>query len=289
MKTITEIYPPMPINDLLSRIERFEKSSLEEKFSLISELVNIHPILNQDFSGGRVFKRIRRISEDCYPEDTQDLLWRPDGIASVGRANPEGFPVLYIADRLDTALKETRINSDYVLLSELKVREGEACRVAPIGEMMHIQRTGEGYLTGSSAKVISDMINACDRKVAASLLITDSFLYDCLVKDDDDYLISSFVAKSIYDKNSDLSAIAYHSTRQYGAVNFAIRTDHFWNSWSIVAARKMHAQHLAYGYYETSQTEHVTGITRLGKLVWEKGFIEDNTSVRLDPPWFPST
>lgn len=279
----------MPIKDLLNRIEGFEKSSLDEKHLLISELVNIHPILSQNYSADHVFKRVRKITDQDYPEKTQDLLWRPDGVANIGRANPEGFSVLYVADRLDTALKETNVKSDFVLVSELRVREGYSCRVSPIGEMMHIQRTGTGYLSGGSGKIISDNINACARKDVVPLLIADAFLYECLLKDDDSYVVSSFVAKTIFDKINDISAIAYPSARQYGAVNFAIRTDHFWNSWSIVAARKMHARHLAYGYYETSQTEHVTGITRLGKLVWEKGLIEDNTSVRLDPPWFPST
>ncbi len=287
MQTITEQFPPLPLDELLYRIGQFQTSTVEEKHRLISDLVKIHPILSHDYSTDHVFKRIRKIGKDDYPQHIQDLLWRKDGIANIGRANPEGFPVIYVADKLDTALRETHINDDFVLLGELKVRNDCTCRVVPIGEMMHVQRTGSGYLLGSAGEELNNMLNACNPVEAKSLLIADSFLYECILKDDDKYLISSFVAKSIFEKNASVSAVAYPSVRQHGAINFAIRTDHFWKSWSIVGARRMQVKHLAYGYFESSNTEHVTGITRKGRLHWDKGLIDDKYSQILDPPWIP--
>ncbi|MNN86710.1 hypothetical protein D3C81_2041540 [compost metagenome] len=95
------------------------------------------------------------------------------------------------------------------------------------------------------------------------------------------------MAKAIFEKNRKFSAVAYPSVRQYGAVNFAVRTDDFWNSWSIVGARKMRVRHLACGYYETTCTEHVTGITEGGGLVWERGVVENDVARRFEPPWHP--
>lgn len=56
-----------------------------------------------------------------------------------------------------------------------------------------------------------------------SLLIADAFLFKCLVEGDDQYLISSFVARSIFEKNRQISTVAYPSVRQYGAINFAVK------------------------------------------------------------------
>lgn len=287
MDTITDRFQPLPLGELISRIERFSAATLDEKHLFISDLVRVHPLLSLDFTAGSVFRRARRIEKDDYPSSVQDLLWRLGGVPSVGRANPEGFPVLYMADRPETAFSETHVYDETVLLSELRIRDDAECRVAPVGEMLQVQRTGRGFLTGDASYVINDMLNACDLEQARSLLITDAFLFECLVKDDDQYLVSSFVSKEIFEKNRKISAVAYPSVRQHGAINFAVRTDDFWGSWSVVAARRMRVRHLACGYYETTQTEHVIGVTDDGLLVWDKGTFEDNVARRFEPPWHP--
>ncbi|UVL60845.1 RES domain-containing protein [Pseudomonas sp. B21-032] len=287
MHNITHKFPPLPLSELIARIERFSEAKLHEKHSLISDLVKVHPLLSMDFGAGSVFRRARKIDEHDYPSSVQDFLWRVGGKPSVGRANPEGFPVLYIADRPETAFSETHISDNFVLLSELRIREGAKCRIAPIGEMLQVQRTGRGFLSGDASVAINNMLNACSIDQARSLLITDAFLFECLVGDDEKYLVSSFVSEAIFKKNRKISAVAYPSVRQHGAINFAVRIDDFWDSWSVVAARRMRARHLACGYYETTRTEHVLGITAEGKLVWGKGKIEDNIACRLEPPWHP--
>ncbi len=287
MKTITEAYPPLPIKYLISRIKEFKRANLDLQHEIIYELTKTHPIFNVDFTKGSVFRRARIIGEGEYPELVQDLLWRPDGVSSVGRANPEGYPVLYVADRSETAFAETHIERSFVLLSELQIRENAKCRIAPIGEFNRVQRTGRGFLCGDLSSTINDMLNGCSLDEAKSLLITDAFLLECLVDDDFPYALSSFVAKSIFEKNRDISAIAYPSVRQNGAINFAIKTEDFWKSWGVVGARRMKVYHLACGYYETSLTEHVMGVDEGGKLIWERGLVDDKYSYPLVPPWHP--
>lgn len=282
MKTITGSFKPLPLDYLLSRINEFKGASLELKRAIISEFVSVHPILSISFSKGSTFIRARKIGFNDYPQSVQDLLWRVDSKASAGRANPAGYPVLYIADRQETAFAETHVNGEFVLLSQLQIRENANCQIAPIGELMKIQRTGRGFLSGDASSTINNMLNACDLNEAKSLCITDAFLFDCLVNDDEQYSISSFVAKSIFEKNKGVSVIAYPSVRQYGAINFAIKTSDFWKSWNIVSASRMYVRHLACGYYETSLTEHVVEITHQNKLIWKKGIIEDNVAYLLE-------
>lgn len=288
MKTITEQYPPLTLDYLVERINNYELSSLDAKHQFISELVQAHAVFNVKFSSSFVFKRARKIDVDYYPESIQDFLWKIDGNAMAGRVNPEGFPVLYVADRAETAYRETHIDGNIALLVELQIREGLSCPVAPIGEIMLIQRGHGRFLKGKEAADFDARLNACNPNHAKALLITDAFLYDQLTQDSDGYLISSYIAKSIFEKLPHLSAIAYPSMQHEGAVNFAIKTDHFWKSWSIVAARRQMVNHLACGYYNTSQTEHVSGITKSGKVQWAKGEIDNLHSRLLSPPWHPS-
>ncbi|CRM98895.1 RES domain protein [Pseudomonas sp. 34 E 7] len=287
MKTITGAYPPLPLKYLLSRINEFEEASLSLKHTIISELIDVHPILSVDFSKGSVFRRARKIEERDYPDSVQDLLWRQGGVASVGRANPEGYPILYVADRPETAFAETHIDGSFVLLSELQIREGCKCRIAPIGEMIRVQRSGRGFLSGHASSTINDMLNACSLNEAKSLLITDAFLFECLVKDDVPYSISSFVAKSVFEKNNQISAVAFPSVRQDGAINFAVKTEDFWKAWGVVGARRMYVRHLKCGFYETSLTEHVVEVTPQGKLIWERGAVEDDVAKHFVPVWHP--
>lgn len=191
MKSITEQFPPLPRKYLVESIKEFTRLSVNDKINFLSEILDTHPFLNFSYESGHRFRRARKIKEEFYPENIQDFLWRIEGEAKPGRANPGGFPVLYVADRIDTALTETRVESDTVLICELKVRSGTGCVVAIIGEIMNIQRKGTGYVLGSGEGVtlFNNMLNACDRECALSLLIADAFLYECMLNDDDHYLI----------------------------------------------------------------------------------------------------
>jgi len=284
VKTITEAYPPLPIPELLSEIESFKKANLDEKQRIVKRLVSLHPIINMDYGPGSTFFRARKILANEYHESVQDLLWNPQKI-SVGRLNNESSSVLYLADRQETAFKETGIEKDLAIVGAFKVREGCRCRVTPIGELIKIQRTGRGFLAGDASSEISKKFNACDMRELKSLLIADLFLFECLTSDEYPYHISSFIASCVFDKNPNIDAIAYPSAKQFSALNFAVKADRFWKAWSIVSARRMFVDELAYGLYETSRTEHVNAITQNGNLVWDRAGYEDLYIRPLSPAW----
>lgn len=285
--TITEVYTPLALDELVPAIAEFQSSAFAEKIALISRLIAVHPIANLTWGPGWRYRRARKLSStDPLPEKVTDLIWREDTAAKLGRANPAGYPVLYLSDRTDTAFCEVRANNDDVVVTDFEILPGQSIQVAPIGELARIQRSGRGFLlNGETSAQISNMLNCCRPDEVKSLLITDAFLLECLTNVADDYELSSYVAKKILDKLPSVSAIAYPSRRQFGAINFAVQVEQFWDGWGIRAVRYGHAVHLAQGYYRYSNIRHVGGITNSGKLIWSKEEDVESSVKLLEPLW----
>lgn len=282
--TITQRHPPLPLNELLPLIKDFAFMPLNEKKAVIDRLVSVHPTFNLAWGSGSKYRRCRAIQKDEIPEHVDQLIWRVGVPARLGRANPEGFQVLYLADRPETALSETHVTDGHVVMTDFVIREGRSIRVAPIGEMANVQRNGRGYLSNEIASAVDGMINACDYYEIRSLLITDAFLWDCFVKSDE-YEVTSHVAHAIFNKNDQINAIAYPSRRQFGAVNFAIKVDSFWDAWGIESVRYGHAVHLAMGYFDFRGSKGVDGIYNDGRLRWTS-LDNPNGGILLGPPFY---
>lgn len=287
-RTITETYPPLPLEELITAIRAFQVASIAEKQALIRRLVNIHPVVSLECVAGWRYRRARRLTEGEIPETVDELIWRKGIPAALGRANPAGFQVLYLADRPDTAFREVRVDNELVVLTECEILPGRSIRVVPIGELAQIQRTGHGFLSGHMSSTISDLLNACDLNQAKSLLIADAFLLECLTTADDNYEVSSAVAMSIFDRLPAVSAVSYPSRRQIGAINFAVRVEQFWENWGIGSVRRGRAIHLAQGYYRFLEVRHVNGVTVDGALRWRDEPDErENAVLQLGPLWRP--
>jgi hypothetical protein len=285
--TITERCSSLRLDEVVARIEQFATADFSAREATIRAFVAAHPVICYDWGGGWRYRRARQIEPGQRLDHFNELIWRTNVPAKIGRANPAGFTVLYLADRRDTALSEIRLEGGDVVLTEFSIQAGRAARVAPIGEMATIQRTGRGYLAGPDAAIVTDLINACEPEAARSMLIVDAFLQSCLVNTEDDYELSSSVARAVFKKLPDLAAVAFPSRRQVGAVNFAVRQEAVWRDWGIVSVRAAHARHLAMGYYQLSNIRHVTGITIAGGLVWDDTVNEVEEITLLDPPWYP--
>jgi hypothetical protein len=284
--TITERFPPLPLDRVIALIEQFPAAGAVARLETIEALVTAHAILCYDWGQDWRYHRARTVKPGTVLEHVHELIWRSDVAPTIGRANPAGFPVLYLADRRDTALNEVGATNSDVVLTEFRIRPECSARIAPIGELLSVQRTGRGYLAGSDVAMLNGLINACDQDEARSMLIVDAFLFSCLTNTDDDYELSSSVALAVFNKLPEVSAVAFPSRRQYGAVNFAIRQETVWRDWGIVSVRAGHAQHLAMGYFDLSDIRHVTGITHAGGLVWSVETSQEDSVLLLDPPWF---
>ncbi|MEJ8673236.1 RES domain-containing protein [Chromobacterium amazonense] len=288
LPTITRAFPPLPLEELTAEISRFSSRSLVEKHDLIKRLVMLHPILSVDWNG-RHLCRARKLSDnEALPGNVDGVIWRKDAPASQGRANPYGFPVIYLADHPDTALREVRAENHQVVLASFEILLNKSCMIAPVGELMCAQRTGRGSLLGNSSQYVTDLINSCEANEMKSLLITDAFLLDCLADGQDNYAISSYVAKCIFDKLPAISAISYPSQVQSGAICFALRTENFWEKWGVKAVRCGQARHLSHGYYHFSRIRHVIGIMKNGNFRWGEQEENVDSMTLLEPLWIPS-
>lgn len=284
--TITEKYPPLPLDELAALVTEFDGMSPEDKKALIHRLVAVHPTFSVDWGGNWHYRRCRKLDLGYRPETVDELIW-PKGIpAKLGRANPAGFQVLYLADRQDTAFQEARVVDNPIVVADFKIQVGRSIRVAPIGELLQIHRTGRGPFAGDVSAMITNLLNACNRDEARSLLITDAFLLGCLVGHDD-YDISSQVALSVFSKMPAVSAIGYPSRRQLGATNFAVRIERFWDNWALGSVRYGRAKELAMGFYKVSDAQAVVGIHNDGQLEWE--LLDDSeVTLELTPPFVAS-
>jgi hypothetical protein len=286
--TITEQFPPLPLDEVLALIEQFPTADTLARRETIEAFVNAHAILCYDWGQDWRYQRARMVRSGFKPQHVSELIWRGDAPAEIGRANPAGFTVLYLADRRDTALSEIRVTEGEVVLTEFRIRPERASRIAPIGELLSVQRTGRGYLAGDEVLMLNGLINACAPEEARSMLIVDAFLLSCLTNEDDDYELSSSVALAVFNKLPDLSAVAFPSRRQFGGISFAVRQAAVWPDWGIVSVRSAHAKHLAMGYFDLSNIHHVTGITVEGRLVWGDKLTQQDAIQLLDPPWYPT-
>jgi hypothetical protein len=283
--TITEVFPPIPLNELVTLVDDFPSMTVFAKKAALDRVVAAHPITNLEWGSGWRYRRCRKLELGNLPENISELIWRKDKPADLGRANPAGFQVMYLADRVDTALCEARVEDDLAVVAEFVIQNGRSIRVAPIGELALLQRSGRGFLSGDVGTVASEMLNACKPEEARALLISDAFLLDCMVGHDE-YEISSHLALAIFKKNPAISAIGYPSRRQFGAINFAVRVEDFWDNWAFSSARIGHATHLTMSYFDFQGARSVNEVFNDGRIRWvDTG--NPHSTLDLQPPYFP--
>ena len=121
--TITQQFPPLPLDEVVARIKHFDDVDLDERLDTIRAFVRVHPIMCYDWGGDCRYRRARKVEYGQMLANVSELIWRSDVPAGLGRANPAGFPVLYLADRLNTALSEIRLDEGDVVLTEFRIRK----------------------------------------------------------------------------------------------------------------------------------------------------------------------
>ncbi|WP_338446279.1 RES family NAD+ phosphorylase [Pelagerythrobacter marensis] len=285
---LTDRFPPVPTEELVRLIAEFDAADEDARAATIAHLVAHHPIIAHDWGQAARYRRARVLDPGDSVDTVEELIWRKGQRQAPGRANPEGFAVLYLADRRDTALSEVRADDDDVVLSDFSIRPGQSVQVAPIGEWIQAYRTGTAFLAPQDALKLTDSLAACPPQEARAILMADAFLLDCLTSRDDDYVTSSQVALALFGRHPTIDAIAYPSRRHLGGVCFAVRTERVWKKWGLFSARRSRARHLAMGMYDLDRVLHVSGVTPEGRLHWSAEHDpRPNTAVQLDPLWIP--
>ena len=252
MSKLTEIYPPLEIDELNEIWENFDSLAKAEQFDSIDKLVQTHPVLSVTMGSAKIkYWRARVVEKNHSINNVSQIIWRTGVPAKLGRANPENFPVLYLAARRETALAEVGCNSgDNAVLANFEIRHGKTIRVAPIGELSMISRSGVGRLIQNTEKCadLDSKINACPRDEAIRLMATDQILAEILLNRQDDYELSSKVAHAIFSKHHDIQAVAYPSVRHMGGMNFAVKTQDFWDYWNVFGVSRGITKRVGSGY-----------------------------------------
>lgn len=291
MTEATTISPPASpdsLDRIVEQVRAFEHADHAGRDTILRQLVDAHPVMTFRWSHSGRFRRARKLAPGELPERVDQLVWPADRPAQLGRANPEGFAVLYIADKRDTALAEVGTLDHEVVVSEFCLLPGRDLRIAAVGELTYAKRTGLGFLHRQPNAGINRWLDTGDPGLIRSTLIVDAFLHECLVNRGDDYEVSSQVALAIFDRFPDLDAVAYPSRRQLGGICFALRTEMVWDRWGLFSVRRAHARHLAMGYYDLGRIRHVEHVDAQGQLTWsEQESANAESCVQINPLWRP--
>lgn len=277
----------MPLQTLVDGIKSFGARSLEEKIQFISALVVVHVTFNVRWGPGSWYYRARSMPFFPGALNVDEIIWQTDAPARPGRANPGGFPVLYLANRSETCYREIGITVADVALAEFTIRHDKFCHVAPIGEIANIYASGRGRLIGDQAKLLYPFLNAGDIQDIRSLVITDSFLQRVMATDEAPYLLSSHIARSIFEKTPAVRCIAFESTKLPGSINFAVRTEGFWETWGLTSVSALQVEHLAEGVYSTPARRNVVQVDQQGAFRWAPQHHDPNVCRRFTE-WAPT-
>ena len=130
------------MRELLERIRAFPAERSEARRATVRRRVDAHAITGLRWGQGWRYRRGRILEDGETAIKVRDLIWREGVPPRMGRANAAGFGALYLSDRRDTALSELRVVDGQVVLAEFVIRPDLEMLVAPVGEMIQIQRTG---------------------------------------------------------------------------------------------------------------------------------------------------
>lgn len=273
MTYITEEYPPTELNEIVEIVNNFSGYTIEKKIDVISKIISKHPFLNFPTEGDdRPFYRARVSKDGSFPFSYTGLLWNHSSPALRARLNVDGDAILYVANQANAAFREVGVNDDLVIMSVLKIQTGKSVTFLPLGTLANIMRSNSAHLDYPETLVIETRkkILACPLREMQSLLIADEFLYNCIMEDDEKYIISSKTASLIFSRFPDVDAITYPSKKLRSATNYAIKTSNFLDKWKIDSACTLNVRHLALGHFLPSNPRHVVSIDSSGLMSWQR-------------------
>lgn len=282
--TITQRYPPPPWDEAANRIRSFASSSKEEQLKIVVWCVRNSTPISVDWGKNWTYSRARPFDlVEERPTNVADLVWAPEGVAAEGRANSPGQSLMYLGDRDGTALAEVNLENQFAVVSHYQISNSAGVRVVPIGEFTSIYRSGRGPFLQGFSDTVTGMINACDHEEAQAMLLIDSFLSDTMADQNLAYEITTTLAREMFEKQPEATAIAYPSVKRRGGMNLAVKPEGFWNDWSLVRAYFGEFDSPGAAMYKTTNKMSVTGIFADGRLRW--GELEEDVRSRnlLDP------
>lgn len=249
-----------------------DESSASAICHALQPLLDSYEVLNIELGRSAVFWRARFAGAQPW-ESVKEMSYPPLANARPGRLNDENTPCLYAATHGETALLEIGVKeNDVVQLVGFRAKLETPIRIAVIGELLHVHKTGHLRLTGHDpTRSIHRYLNSLGIKRGQALLYIDAFLAHLLADAEaknSGYVRSRALASMIY-RNPDIDGIMFPSVQDPLGMNLALRPApsdsklHPVCCWHLTVNRIR-----AFGFIEYDVTGEAEQIAADGKFVW---------------------
>lgn len=194
----------------------------------LEPIFDYYEVMNIELGRDSVFWRARLAEANPFGS-LNEMTYPPAPYAKLGRLNDDKSPCLYAATREETALLEIGAAQDtYVQLIGFKVKPNAAIRVALIGELLHVYKTGYPRLTGTDpGRTFHRYLNDKGWERGRRLLYLDAFLAELLGDPEaknQDYARTRALASMVY-RRKEIEGIVFPSVPAPLGMNLALKPD----------------------------------------------------------------
>lgn len=201
-------------------------SSPAEACHALEALFAYYKVISIELGRGNIFSRAR-IANTAILSSVMEMGYPSPALTKAGRLNDANSPCLYAATSIETAIQEIgAAENDFVQIIGFMAKVATPIRIAVIGELHHVQKTGYLRLNGQDPDgSVSRLINGLGIEAGRRLLYVDAFLAGLLGDANaghSKYLWSRAVASMVF-RNADLDGIVFPSVRDTLGMNIAVR------------------------------------------------------------------
>jgi len=250
-----------------------QASSPAEVCHGLQPLFNYYKLMNIELGRGDTFWRARFSQAEPW-KTINDMSYPPaEYVISSGRLNDSHIPCLYAATQIETALHEIGVKeNDLVQVVGFRVKNETPIRIARVGELLHVNKTGYLRLTGNDPDGTTQRyLNSLGPDRGRRVLYIDAFLSDILsdVKAREiDYIRSRAVASMVY-RNPKTDGIIFPSVKDNLGMNISLHAKAVDTKIHPVSCQQVRIIRIhLFGFIEYEVIKEVVRITEDGEFVW---------------------
>jgi RES domain-containing protein len=201
------------------------------------------------------------------------MRYPPSHAVKVGRLNDHGSRCFYAATTENTALAEIGLHEgDFVQIAGFRVKPGAGIRVAVVGELFHVHKTGYLRIVGTDpGGSMARYLNGLGIDQGKLVLYIDAFLSTQLEEvnaAERAYTLSRAIAAMIY-RNAAIDGILFPSARDKHGMNLALRPNSFDEMVDQVRCVHVRITKLRlFGFVDFEVLQEATDVSPDGNLVW---------------------
>ncbi len=259
-------------DNAIARIRRTTHPA--EACHALEPIFDYYEVMNIELGRDSVFWRARPAEASPF-QSLKEMTYPPPPYAKLGRLNDDKSPCLYAATREETALLEIGAAHDsYVQLIGFKVKPSAAIRVALIGELLHVYRTGYVRLTGTDPdRTLNRYLNEKGLETGRRVLYIDAFLAHLLGDPEaknQDYARTRALASMVY-RRKEIEGIMFPSVPAPLGMNLALKPDSTdKNLHPVCCLHARISRTRQFGFIEFQVIHEAEGMDSDGKFVWTK-------------------